>query len=63
MQIQGRGGGQVVRVLTFYSDDPSSIPAGGSLQPNCKLVVKDENKEAKVGTLKHNAVTVNFKIV
>ena len=53
----------MVRVLTFYSDDPSSIPAGGSLQPNCKLVVKDENKEAKVGTLKHNAVTVNFKIV
>ena len=23
----GRGGGPVVRVLTFYTDDPSSIPA------------------------------------
>ena len=24
----GRGGGLVVRVLTFYSDDPSLNPAG-----------------------------------
>ena len=23
----GRGGGQVVNVLTFYSDDPSSNPS------------------------------------
>ena len=25
--IQGRGGGQVVTVLAFYSNDPSSNPA------------------------------------
>ena len=26
-QKEGRGGGQVVSVLAFYSDDPSSNPA------------------------------------
>ena len=27
VQFRGRGGGQVVRVLAFYSDDPSPNPA------------------------------------
>ena len=27
LKILGRGGGQVVSVLAFYSDDPSSNPA------------------------------------
>ena len=28
LQYQGRGGGLVVSVLAFYSDNPSSNPAG-----------------------------------
>ena len=36
---QGRGGGLVVSILAFYSDDPSSIPALATW-----FVRKDENK-------------------
>ena len=40
----GRGGGQVVSVLAFYSDDPSSNPAVNF----CKIVIeKNENKQKR----------------
>ena len=46
--ILGRGGGQVVSVLAFYSDEHSSIPAEvHSLL--CKLFEKNENKEKEYG--------------
>ena len=41
--------GQVVSVLAFYSDDPSSIPAE-VYNFFCKIVVeKDENKQKEAG--------------
>ena len=49
----GRGGGQVVIVLAFYSDDPSSNPAE-AYSFFCKIVFeKNENKqnEARVDPL------------
>ena len=40
----GCGGGQVVSVLAFYSDDPSSNPAVNF----CKIVIeKNENKQKR----------------
>ena len=36
--IDGRGGGQVVSVLAFYSDDPSSNPAE-AYNFSCKICV------------------------
>ena len=40
----GRGGGQVVSVLAFYSDDPSSNPAE-VYNFSVKIVIeKNENK-------------------
>ena len=43
--IMGCGGGLVVSVLAFYSDDPSSIPAE-VYNFFCKIVVeKNENKQ------------------
>ena len=51
----GRGGGQVVSVHAFYSDDPSSSPAGAyryhtymKLFRVGKWRVKDKHKWAKV---------------
>ena len=45
----GCGGGLVVSVLAFYSDDPSSIPAE-VYNFFCKIVVeKDENKQKEAG--------------
>ena len=45
--FQGCGGGLVVSVLAFYSDDPSSIPAE-VYNFFCKIVVeKNENKQKK----------------
>ena len=45
----GCGGGLVVRVLAFYSDDPSSIPAE-VYNFFCKIVVeKNENKQKEAG--------------
>ena len=45
----GRGGGLVVSVLAFYSDDPSSIPAE-VYNFFCKIVVeKNENKQKEAG--------------
>ena len=50
--VVGRGGGQVVSMLDFYSDDPSSNPAD-VYSFFCKICVfgKNENKqkEASVG--------------
>ena len=46
---QGCGGGLVVSVLAFYSDDPSSIPAE-VYNFFCKIVVeKNENKQKEAG--------------
>ena len=43
----GRGGGQVVSVLAFYSDDPSSNPAE-AYNFSCKNVFeKNENKQKR----------------
>ena len=45
----GRGGGQVVIVLAFYSDDPSSNPAE-AYSFFCKIVFeKNENKQKEAG--------------
>ena len=45
----GCGGGLVVSVLAFYSDDPSSIPAE-VYNIFCKIVVeKNENKQKEAG--------------
>ena len=45
----GRGGGLVVSVLAFYSDEPSSIPAEVYIF-FCKIVVeKNENKQKEAG--------------
>ena len=40
----GRGGGQVVSVLAFYSDNPSSNTAGVVLATNKLSVQKDRNQ-------------------
>ena len=40
----GSGGGQVVSVLTFYSDDPSSNP----VEVYNKLLEKNKNKQKEV---------------
>ena len=47
----GRGGGQVVSVLAFYSDDPSSNPADAYSFSVQIVFEKNENKqkEAWVG--------------
>ena len=39
----GRGGGQVVSVLAFYSNDPSSNPAE-AYSFSCKMCVWEERK-------------------
>ena len=45
----GRGGGLVVSVLAFFSDDPSLIPAE-VYKFFCKIVVeKTENKQKEAG--------------
>ena len=45
----GCGGGLVVSVLAFYSDDPSSIPAE-VYNFFCKIVVeKNENRQKEAG--------------
>ena len=47
--FKGRGGGLVVSVLAFYSDDPSSIPAE-VYNFFCKNIVeKNENKQKEAG--------------
>ena len=38
----GRGGGQVVSMFVFYSDDPNSNPTEVLL---CKLFENNENKQ------------------
>ena len=46
-QYAGHGGGQVVRVLAFYFNDPSSIPA--EIKKICEIVEKNENKQKEAG--------------
>ena len=49
--VLGRGGGQMVSVLAFYSDDPSSNPAD-AYSFFVKLVfekIENKQKEAEVG--------------
>ena len=43
----GRGGGQVVSVLTFYLDDPSSNPAEGYSFSVTLVFEKKENKQKR----------------
>ena len=51
----GRGGGEVVRVLAFYNDSPSSNPAEVN-NFSVKVLLKGTKKtqkEAEVGPLKN----------
>ena len=60
----GRGGGQVVSVLAFYSDDPSSNPAE-VYNFSVKLLLKRmkiNKKEAGVGPFKKNLIWMVFPI-
>ena len=41
----GHGGGQVVSLLAFYSDDPSSNPAEGYFFSVKVVFEKNENKQ------------------
>ena len=45
----GRGGGQVVSVLSFYSDDPSSNPAEAYIFTAKFVFEKNENKQKEAG--------------
>ena len=45
----GRGGGQVVRVLAFHSDDPSSNPAEAYSFFFKIVFEKNENKQKEAG--------------
>ena len=45
----GRGGGQVVSVLSFYSDDPSSNPAEAYIFTVKFVFEKNENKQKEAG--------------
>ena len=47
LRFMGRGGGLVVSVLAFYSDDTSSIPALAT------LIVQKEKKMKKRSGLAH----------
>ena len=47
----GRGGGQVVSVLAFYSNDPSSNAAEAYIL-SLKFVYENEQKEDGVGPFK-----------
>ena len=42
--IGRHGGGQVVSVLAFYFDDPTSNPADVYLQFFCEIVVEKDQK-------------------
>ena len=46
-ELMGLGGGQVVNVLTFYSDDSSSNPANVYSFSSVKLFEKNKNKQKK----------------
>ena len=50
----GRGGGKVVSVLAFYSDNPNSNPK--EAKKICLKRTKIRKKEAGVGTLKKHLV-------
>ena len=47
--MQGRGGGQVVSVLAFYSDNPSSNPADAYSFSVQIVFEKNENKQKEAG--------------
>ena len=47
--FKGRGGGLVVSVLAFYSDDPSSIPAEVYNFFSKNIVEKNKNKQKEAG--------------
>ena len=52
-QLQGPGGGQVVSVLAFSSDDPSSNRADVIQFLACKLFEKNENKQEEDGDVSY----------
>ena len=52
MRVPGRGGSQVVSVLAFYSDDPSSNPAE-AYSFFCKIVFEKNKNEQKEAGLAH----------
>ena len=57
----GCGGGLVVSVLAFYSDDPSSIPAEvHNFSVNCCWTERNEQKEAKVGPFFKPKIPTDF---
>ena len=49
----GRGGGQVVSMLVFYSDDPSLNPAEAYSFSEILCLKKKENKQKEAGVGPH----------
>ena len=59
----GRCGGQVVRVLAFYSDNPSSNPAEAYSFLSVKFVFeKKENKQKEAGDGPFLTIPFNYLI-
>ena len=55
-ESNGHGGGQVVNVIAFHSDNPSSNPADAYVF-SVKIVLektKNKQKQARVGPIKKN---------
>ena len=63
--VMGRGGGQVVSALAFYSDDPSSNPADAYRFSVQIVFEKNENKQKEAGVgpflKKHGFMIFNKK--
>ena len=62
LMMWGRGGGLVVSFPTFYSDDPSSNPAGYLINFLYEKM-KIHEKEAGVGPFKKNITTETHPIL
>ena len=64
--LEGRGGGPVVSVPAFYSDDPSSNPDEMNNQVSfvslkfALKITKINGKEAEIGPFKIQIVLINF---
>ena len=59
IQLKGRGGGQAVSVLAFYSDDPSSDPAE-VYNFSVKLLLKSTKINKKRPGLAHFLLTIQL---
>ena len=59
-EFGGRGGGEVVSMLAFYSDDPSSNPAD-AYSFSVKFVVEKDKNEQKRGLGHFKKVLPEFR--